>query len=41
MMKMTEVHAKHDREAQVAELIDIAIGAIWGIASIRSGGVDW
>lgn len=36
-----EVHAKNDREAQVQELIDIAVGAIWGIASIRSGGVDW
>lgn len=36
-----EVHAKKDREAQVQELIDIAVGAIWGIASIRSGGVDW
>ena len=37
----TEVHAKRDRNAQVEELKDIAVGAIWAIASIRSGGVDW
>lgn len=37
-----EVHGnKLGREEQVQELIDIAVGAIWGIASIRSGGIDW
>lgn len=37
-----EVHGnKLGREEQVQELLDIAVGAIWGIASIRSGGIDW
>lgn len=36
-----EVHAKTNRTAQVEELKDIAVGAIWAIASIESGGVDW
>ena len=36
-----EVHSKASRDLQVEELKDIAVGAIWAIASIRSGGVDW
>lgn len=43
--EMTEfedaIHGKLPSEHKVQELIDIAVGAIWGIASIRSGGVDW
>lgn len=36
-----EVHAKHSRSDKIEELKDIAVAAIWGIASIESGGVDW
>jgi len=36
-----EVHAKTSRKNQVEELKDIAVGAIWAIASIESGGIDW
>jgi sulfatase maturation enzyme AslB (radical SAM superfamily) len=36
-----EVHAKRNRAAQIEELKDIAVAAIWAIASIRSGGIDW
>lgn len=36
-----EVHAKTDAQAKIEELKDIAVGAIFGIASIQSGGVDW
>lgn len=36
-----EVHAKQSKHNQVEELKDIAVGAIWAIASINSGGVDW
>ena len=36
-----EVHAKNSRKNQIEELKDIAVGAIWAIASIESGGVDW
>lgn len=36
-----EVHAKADAESKIEELKDIAVAAIWGIASIRCGGVDW
>ena len=36
-----EVHSKASRDLQVEELKDIAVGAIWAIASIRSGGIDW
>ena len=36
-----EVHAKSADDLKVEELKDIAVAAIWGIASIRSGGVDW
>jgi len=36
----TEVHCNmHDN--QVDELEDIAVAAIFGIASIKSGGIDW
>ena len=35
-----EVHAKSDGEAKVQELLDIAVAAVWGIASIRAGGTD-
>ncbi len=37
-----KVHAKsavHDDK--IEELKDIAVAAIWGIASMQSGGVDW
>lgn len=36
-----EVHGRGSDDAKVQELLDIAVGAIWGIASITSGGVDW
>jgi hypothetical protein len=36
-----EVHAKAGAEAKIEELKDIAVAAIWGIASIQSGGIDW
>lgn len=36
-----EVHAKAAGEMKIEELKDIAVAAIWGIASIQSGGVDW
>lgn len=36
-----EVHAKAPADAKVEELKDIAVAAIFGIASITSGGVDW
>lgn len=36
-----EVHAKSPAEKKIEELKDIAVAAIFGIASIRSGGVDW
>ena len=36
-----EVHAKSADELKIDELRDIAVAAIWGIASIQSGGVDW
>ena len=35
------IHDKLGDEEKVSELIDIAVGALFGIASIRSGGVDW
>lgn len=37
-------HAIHERqsdEQKVQELLDIAVACLFGIASIRSGGVDW
>lgn len=36
-----EVHNNADKGAKIEELKDIAVAAIWGIASIESGGVDW
>lgn len=36
-----EVHAKNSKQNQIEELKDIAVGAIWAIASIQTGGVDW
>lgn len=30
-----------NQSAQIEELIDIAVGCIWAIASISSGGHDW
>ena len=36
-----EVHAKNSRQKQVEELKDIAVGAIWAIASIHTNGIDW
>lgn len=36
-----EVHAKSSAELKIEELKDIAVAAIFGIASIQSGGVDW
>ena len=36
-----EVHQKSGADRKVAELIDVAVAAIFGIASIKSGGVDW
>lgn len=36
-----EVHAKSGDLRKVEELTDIAVAAIFGIASITSGGCDW
>ena len=36
-----EVHGKTSRDLQIEELRDIAVGAIWAIASIESGSIDW
>lgn len=36
-----EVHAKSKDEKKIEELKDIAVAAIFGIASIKSGGTDW
>lgn len=36
-----EVHAKSEAKLKIEELKDIAVAAIFGIASIESGGVDW
>jgi len=36
-----EVHAKSEDEKKIEELKDIAVAAIFGIASIKSGGIDW
>lgn len=35
------IHLRRDDAAKIEELKDIAVAAIWGIASIQSGGVDW
>ncbi len=34
------VHDKLPSEDKVQELLDIAVAAVWGIASIRSSGID-
>jgi hypothetical protein len=31
----------NDREGQVRELIDVAVGAIFGAASVKSGKAEW
>jgi hypothetical protein len=36
-----EVRNNGSAERKIEELLDIAVGAIFGIASIQSGGVDW
>jgi len=36
-----EVHGKTAQHLKIEELKDIAVAAIFGIASIKSGGVDW
>lgn len=36
-----EVHAKAGAETKIEELKDIAVAALFGIASIQAGGVDW
>lgn len=36
-----EVHTKGSADRKRQELIDIAVGALWGIASIDSGKQDW
>jgi len=36
-----EVHGKLSRNLQIEELKDIAVAAIWAIASIESNGIDW
>ena len=35
------VHAKESPERKIDELIDIAVGCIFAISSIRTGSVDW
>ncbi|MBL1177599.1 hypothetical protein [Pantanalinema sp. GBBB05] len=35
------IHAKGSQDDKVNELVDIAVAALFGIASIRAGGVDW
>lgn len=35
------IHKKLSDQEKVEELKDIAVAAIFGIASIQSGGVDW
>lgn len=36
-----EVHGKTSRKLQIEELKDIAVAAIWSIASIESNKIDW
>lgn len=38
---LDEIHLGTDDERKVAELVDIAVTAIFGIACITEGGVDW
>jgi hypothetical protein len=35
------IHNRLPDEEKVQELLDITVAAIWGIASIRSRGIDW
>lgn len=35
------IHRRLSDEEKIEELKDIAVAAIFGIASIQSGGVDW
>lgn len=35
------IHQRLSDEEKIQELLDIAVAAIFGVASIRSGGVDW
>lgn len=35
------IHKRLSSEEKIEELKDIAVAAIFGIASIQSGGVDW
>ncbi len=35
------IHGRLSKEEKIEELKDIAVAAIFGIASIESGGVDW
>jgi len=35
------IHKRASDEEKIEELKDIAVAAIFGIASIQSGGVDW
>lgn len=35
------IHKKLSDQEKIEELKDIAVAAIFGIASIQSGGVDW
>jgi hypothetical protein len=36
-----QIDGSHSQANKVAELSDIAVAAIFGIASIQSGGTDW
>lgn len=35
------IHLRLSDDEKIGELMDIAVAAIFGIASIRTGGVDW
>ena len=35
------VHKRHSDEEKIEELKDIAVACIFGIASIKTGGIDW
>lgn len=42
MLEITEaIHENQTQSEIVEELKDIAVAALFGIASIRSGGTDW
>lgn len=38
---MLEIHGKDKGDGLIRELTDIAVGCIFGIASIENKGVDW